>query len=510
MAQALLPFKYQAADGVGDGQTALAGLGAYLDLAQVLGVPEALQRHMRLRAGAQGYTDRQVVMSLLALQFAGGDCVDDLDQMEADGGFGRLLQRVELAGLPRPERRVQELRWRRGRSRSIPSPSACRRYLDGFRHPEEEARRGHGSAFIPAPSEALQGLGRVNRDLVAAVCARKPTTTATLDIDATLIEVEKREALFCYQGYRAYQPLNVWWAEPELLLHTEFRDGNVPAGFENRRVLEEALEMLPDSVAEVFVRTDTAGYDQDLLRMMAEGRNPRFGVIRFAVGADMTQELRAEISRIPASEWKPYRRGDGLEVAEQEWAEVLFVPNWVGRKKSNPDYRYLAVRERLRNQPLPGMAEQLELDPEQPTAEFDTGAYKIRAVVTNLLDWEGDRVIRWHRERCGKSEHAHDVLKNELAGGTMPSKYFGVNAAWWLITVLAMNLNQAMKSLVLAKIDASWAERRLKAVRFHLIRLPGRVTLHARELIVRVSRRAAEFLGAVRRLIRRLIRAAPT
>ncbi|NMA28270.1 MAG: hypothetical protein GX934_10925, partial [Burkholderiales bacterium] len=53
------------------------------------------------------------------------------------------------------------------------------------------------------------------------------------------------------------------------------------------------------------------------------------------------------------------------------------------------------------------------LDLKAPGAEFDASAYKFRAIVTNLLDWDGDRVIRWHRERCGRSEQVHDVLKNE-------------------------------------------------------------------------------------------------
>jgi hypothetical protein len=35
-----------------------------------------------------------------------------------------------------------------------------------------------------------------------------------------------------------------------------------------------------------------------------------------------------------------------------------------------------------------------------------------------------------HRERCGKSEEAHSVLKEDLAGGQMPSNLFGANAAW--------------------------------------------------------------------------------
>ena len=60
----------------------------------------------------------------------------------------------------------------------------------------------------------------------------------------------------------------------------------------------------------------------------------------------------------------------------------------------------------------------------------------------------------------------------------MPSGLF-VNAAWWALTILAFNLNAAMKRLALGE---RWAAKRMKALRFHLIGLPGRVVSHARQL----------------------------
>jgi len=77
---------------------------------------------------------------------------------------------------------------------------------------------------------------------------RSPQGQATLDLDATLVQTWKEIARYGYQGYKAYQPLNVWWAEHELMLHSEFRDGNVPANFDNLRVLLEALERLPKGI----------------------------------------------------------------------------------------------------------------------------------------------------------------------------------------------------------------------------------------------------------------------
>ena len=48
------------------------------------------------------------------------------------------------------------------------------------------------------------------------------------------------------------------------------------------------------------------------------------------------------------------------------------------------------------------------------------------------------------RQRCGKGEEVHGVVKDDLAGGRLPSGRFGANAAWWAIVVLAFNLNSEL------------------------------------------------------------------
>lgn len=67
---------------------------------------------------------------------------------------------------------------------------------------------------------------------------------ATLDQDATLAATKKdQRALYCYEGYKAYQPFNTWWAELGIILHTECREGNVPAGYAQLRVVERSPEV---------------------------------------------------------------------------------------------------------------------------------------------------------------------------------------------------------------------------------------------------------------------------
>jgi len=121
MAQGVLPFKYQEEKSEG-GMTALAGFPTYLDLAHVVGLRGSITRHVRVREGEQGWTDAQVVLSLVLLNLAGGDCVEDLRILEGDEGFCRVLvlERVETYGMRRRGRRELERRWRRERRRAVP------------------------------------------------------------------------------------------------------------------------------------------------------------------------------------------------------------------------------------------------------------------------------------------------------------------------------------------------------------------------------------------------------
>ena len=54
--------------------------------------------------------------------------------------------------------------------------------------------------------------------------------------------------------------------------------------------------------------------------------------------------------KTPESALKPLiRKTDGQpQHTDQEWAEVIYVPNWAGHSRNRADYRFLAIREALR------------------------------------------------------------------------------------------------------------------------------------------------------------------
>ena len=171
------------------------------------------------------------------------------------------------------------------------------------------------------------------------------------------------------------------------------------------------------------------------------------------------------------------------------------MPAWTAKSKNGPTYRFIAIRELLQQQELPGMEVQLPF----PTYHRGEKNYKLHGLVTNR-DLAGDKLIWWSRERCGKGEEMHSIMKSDLAGGQFPSAQFGANAAWWQIMVLAYNLHAAMRLLAL---PGGLKKKRLKAMRFALIDVPARIVEHSRQLFVRLGRGhpALEWLTDMRHAI---------
>ena len=496
MPQSALPFQYQA-EKTDSGLTGFAGLPLYVELAAQSGLIGYINQTIKTKE--RGWTDAEMILSLVLLNLAGGDCISDIERLEQDAGFRTLLIQFATHGMKRSARRAFEKRWRKEKSRSLPSNAAIHRYLPQFHSPEEEKNRVEGEAFIPKPNDKLKALIGLNKPLIACVQQQSPSAIATLDQDATLTNTYKRKALYCYKGFKAYQPFNTYWAEHGILLHSEFRDGNVNAGFDQLRILQEAMALLPPDVKHVHLRSDSAGYQEDLIRYCAEGSDPRFGVIPFAIAARVSAGIKKEALSLDEKHWHPIYQedADGTKIkTNQEWADICFVPEWAVKSKAS--YRYLAIREAMK--PSKKTKNDDELDLPFQTIKLDEVRYKLFSVVTNR-DIDGSDLIQWHRKRCGKSEHVHSTQKEGLAGGQLPSNLFGVNAAWWAMMVLSFNLSRLMQ---IAALPKELKESKMKALRFHVIQLPGRVIHHARYVYVRVEGHCCKLLQLIRTKITKI------
>ena len=419
-----------------------------------LDLPRSVQRNVRVKQRQRGYDEASVIESFVILNAVGGDCLEDFDRLREDAGLAEMM------------------------GHQIPSPEVARKFLYQF-HADElieqaQQQRPLGQiTYIPGENEPLEGLAQVNRDLIAEVGRRCPDQQiATVDQDATIIESRKREALGTYQGERGYQPMLAVWAETDLLLADQFRDGNVPAMQEPLRVAQAAFAALPETVTERYYRGDAACHEHELIAWLRDEQReegPR-GFIGFAISARMTEALRQAVEAVPEAEWQAYGKPDP-EVF-RACAEVPFVPTETYEHKDSEPLRYVAVRIRKR----------------QGALFADGSAVKHFAVVTNLYEWAGAKLLEWHRGKAGTIEAVHHVLKNELAAGVLPCGRFGANAAWLRLAVLTHNVLTALKRLALPPELLAARPKRLRFLFFHTA---GRLVHHARSIILRLAAAAA-------------------
>jgi hypothetical protein len=423
-----------------EGVTAQAGLPLAIEAFHSLGLSAACQRELHLKQRKRGATEAQWVELMVMLHIAGGCDLEDIHVFKQDDGLCRLWD------IPKKV-----------------SPRSALDFLNRFHDPDLEMS-APGKAVIVPETEGLRGLGRVNAHLLGQVQQHHPVREATLDVDASVHPCSKKEALVAYEHGRAYQPVVVYWAEQQLIVHDEFRDGNVPAGMGNVGVLEAALKALPKGLSKTYVRADTALYEHKLLRFL-----DRRG-IEFAISADMTRELREEIEKLEESAWQRLLPREGTVAKEEKWwAEVPFVPDDPAAHKGERPFRYLAIR-------LPPRTVQLDMFEKPPEPRYV-------AIVTNR-DIPGAELIHWQRAKCGTVEQAHDRLKHDVGARLFPSSNFGANAAWYRLAVLALNLFTALSHLGLPE---HWHGQRLPTARFRFINRAGRVIRHARRYVLVLS-----------------------
>lgn len=257
--------------------TAHAGVVLLIETGRRSGVMETADRVLPSKKNPKGLGQAQMVESFVVLSALGGECVDDFQALRGDRGLAALV------------------------GYQLPAPSTARSFLDRFHDEAAMAARPAQGSFIPRESAGLEGLRELVRASVRAyVSAVQPGRELTMDVDAHLVESSKREALPTDEGFRGYQPLLVTWAETELVLADQFRDGNVPAGKGIKELVDEAYESLPSHPEgwKVAVRSDSAAYDVDVLdHWQSRGW-------KFAVSADMSRQLRAEINQLAPQEWQ--------------------------------------------------------------------------------------------------------------------------------------------------------------------------------------------------------------
>ena len=453
--QGRLSFEYEVEEDDG-AVTSYGGLPLIIDVLRSQGVDRSIRNHLHVRERACDHDDVAMVEALVLLFAAGGDCMDDMKMLAADKGLCRLLER------------------------ELPSPETVRSYLNAF-HDEALVKEAAAklpldeTAYIPGENAHLAALGQVMTDLIHAVARRRGTTEATVDADSTIVESHKKEAKFHYDEGRGYQPMVAAWAQEDLIVADQFRDGNVPSAKGVLEFVQKAFAGLPDSIQLRRFRGDCAFYNWDLMKWLFRER------IGFTISAKMSVELKQACLAVPKEKWQLLESRPHEDVYV---AEVSHIPaDW---PQDIATTRFIGVR----------------FDPKQRDM-WDQRETKYLAVATDRTAPAGE-LVSWHWEKAGTIERVHDVMKNDLGAGVLPCGRFGANAAWWRLNALTYNVLSALKSIGL---PPPLKNARPKRLRFHVFTIPATISKHARQLWARLKDRAGqtmEYLVLPRRELWRL------
>jgi hypothetical protein len=431
------------------------GIGAMHQLAQHVGLVEAIDRHVEVLKVALPYHESDHVLGLAYNVLCGGTCLQDIEQRRQDEVY------LDALGAQR-----------------VPDPTTagdfCRR-------------------FDEAAIEALQTAINATRVRVWQAQPEAFFAEAILDADGTLAETtgQCKEGMdIAYNGAWGYHPLVVSLANTQEPLFLVNRSGNRPSSEGAAERFDQALALCRQAgFQRVMFRGDT---DFTQTRHLDQWDRED---VRFVFGCDARANLVRTADALPARAWTPLERGPRYEV------------------RTEPRQRPANVKEAII---VERAFTNLRLEAEA-VAEFayQPGAcatpYRMVVVRKNISVEQGDRrlfddiryffyltndretpaadVVFLANDRCNQ-ENLIEQLKHGVGATRMPVDTLLSNWAYMVMAALAWTL-KAWFALRLPE-TGRWAAR-YAAEKAAVLRMEFKAFLHAFLLIpvqvVRTGRR---------------------
>ena len=423
----------------GEGLVSHAGSALLARVADKTGLTRALSGGLAdLKRRRAGHDQGRVIRDLVVMLADGGDCLADL------GGLG---DQASLFG-------------------QVASASTAFRVIDRIASDPGGLERLR-AAHAVARSRAWQLIGAPEQ--------------LDIDLDATLItsHSDKQGAEGNFKGGFGFHPMLAYGDQTGEALGGELRPGNAGANTaaDQIAVAEAALEQIPAAhieTIEILLRVDSAGASHELLDWC------RDGAVRYSVGYDLTETVRAAILQIPDTVWVSARDQDGSERPNGHVAEITGQLDLTGWPEGS---RVLVRRERAH--------------PGARLSFTDLDGHRFQAILTDQSGELAD-VERRHRARARVEDH----IRNDKDTGlrNMPFRDFEHNRVWLALVLIAHDLICWTQRLLLT---GELADAEPKRLRYRLLHVAGRLSFHARSARLRLQASwpwAADLAAAFARL----------
>lgn len=292
-------------------------------------------------------------------------------------------------------------------------------YLTGLpSYPDATTLRRFLLRVAPIALPKLRALH--DRFLVRMTTRLHPPSRLIFDVDSTVLVLygKQEHAKIGYnpikRGRPSYHPLLCFEGPSKDFWHGELRPGDAHTASGTLALLTACFAKRPAGVRLTIVRADKGFYDHKLVEWL-EARRARFVIV-----ARLTPPIKRKLAHLRYV--SPSR---GVEVAEFRYQPT----GW-----PHPS-RFVVIRRP---------------QPEEPTEQltlFKLGTYHYQVLVTNL-PLQPLNLWRFYNDRAGV-ELLIKQLKGDYALGSIPTRHFFANEAYFHLLLLAYNLVNWFKRLCL-------------------------------------------------------------
>jgi hypothetical protein len=306
--------------------------------------------------------------------------------------------------------------------------------------------------------ETAKGIANVNHSLLMK--ARRDFEgwhKITLDLDSHVRTAygHQQRASVGYNpkkpGRPSFHPLFCFIGGTRDFLHGIFRTGKAHSCRGVKRFVDECLKKIPEGIREIFLRADSGFYDGDFLNYLEMRR------VLYAIVVKLYPWIQIELVGLK------YRDiGGGLSVAEMQYRGI-------GWKEPR---RMVVIREEQRNRRAKKQLTLLELM-----------GYSYQVIVTNIEDMLPEEVWRFYNGRA----NVENMIKEGILSYSLDvniSHFYGANVAHFQLVMLAYNLMNLFKELVLGQKDK---KRMGKWIRQRFLLIAGRIISSGRKFILKLS-----------------------
>ena len=421
----------------GKNLTAYGGLGLFSKFSRKLGVEKALDK-IRINESCEvGYRGGRKMMSLIYGLVCGLERPADTIVLKQDKAFQSIIGYEDYY-----------------------SQSAFSRLLGGFSVPGAEAIGDENSRMLM----------QVRHNF-------KNRTKLTLDMDSHVKTVygKQQRAKVGYNpkkpGRKSYHPLFCFIGETRDFLLGKFRPGNKYTSHGAVKLLKECLELIPQSVQQLYLRADSGFYSFDFLSFL----NQRD--IRYAVSVKLYGTIQAQLGGLK------YRDiGNGVGVSEFEYT--------LRQGEKTLPIRMVVIREEIKEG---------QKATKKEARLFELKGYSYQVIATDIRKESPEKIWRFYNGRA----NIENMIKEGMLGFGLevsPCHRYGGNAAYFQIGMLAYNLMNWFKELAL---NQQQHKSMIKWIRQHFFFIAGKLVRTGGSLILKLSQNypwQAEYRSAEARL----------